>query len=361
MNAIALFRLKCGERSEATSKDRRTQLSRRLTMLARRLVLARALLRPGWDRARGRREVLVATVNFVDPFDGQPITAGTTHVAESAAVALRFPERFRRSQKASGGAFARIGGAPALTGNGRSGSTTTAVPELFPEIEPSYEMEIATRVMNKIRRAVDDERYFEVAGWLFSRGDSIVLATPGEAVNPSSAWLDPNEWDVVRRMAPDLCPAGDFHSHPSGDLLPSERDLKAWSQGAKLAGGFWFGLILGPSKDMWSKPSCAPGSPPQTAACRSLSHCGWRSVNAATETTRPTAERSGDRVGALHRGIQTRCSSPADFKVAAAAHRPSDRSGLPGVLPRASETRGGERRWLRSTLIRMRGGNSIPS
>jgi proteasome lid subunit RPN8/RPN11 len=111
--------------------------------------------------------------------------------------------------------------------------------------------------LDKIRRAVDDERYFEVAGWLFSRGDSIVLATPGEAANPTSAWLDPDEWDVIRRMAPDLCPCGDFHSHPSGDLLPSERDLKAWAQGAKLAGGFWFGLVLGPRRDMWSRASCA--------------------------------------------------------------------------------------------------------
>jgi proteasome lid subunit RPN8/RPN11 len=151
------------------------------------------------------------------------------------------------------------GSASVDSGRPRRARSTTPMPKFFPELPPSYQVAIAARAMHKIRRAVDANRYLEVSGWLYGHddSDSIVFASVGEAANPTSAWLDPDEWGAVRRMAPNLRPVGDAHSHPSGDLLPSETDMRAWSRGAKLAGGHWVGLILGPSRDMWSQPSCA--------------------------------------------------------------------------------------------------------
>jgi proteasome lid subunit RPN8/RPN11 len=149
------------------------------------------------------------------------------------------------------------GSATVTTGSRKARSTTTALPKFFPEIEPSYQVAISSSAMGSIRRAVDGNRYLEVGGWLYGNSGSIVFAGIGEAANPTSAWLDPDEWDAVRRLAPGLSPIGDAHSHPTGDLLPSDTDMKAWSRGAKLAGGFWYGLILGPSRDSWSQPSCA--------------------------------------------------------------------------------------------------------
>jgi proteasome lid subunit RPN8/RPN11 len=132
------------------------------------------------------------------------------------------------------------------------------LPELFEGIEPSYQVAISSSAMGSIRRAVDASRYLEASGWLYGHDSgSIVFAGIGEAANPTSAWLDPDEWDAVQRLAPNLRPVGDFHSHPTGDLLPSETDRRAWARGCKLAGGYWLGLILGPSRDSWSQPSCA--------------------------------------------------------------------------------------------------------
>jgi hypothetical protein len=61
--------------------------------------------------------VLVATVSFTDPTDGQPIVAGRTYVARNADVARMFPENFKKApSRIDGGGLGivRRGGASEL-------------------------------------------------------------------------------------------------------------------------------------------------------------------------------------------------------------------------------------------------------
>jgi proteasome lid subunit RPN8/RPN11 len=136
------------------------------------------------------------------------------------------------------------------------------LPRFYEGLEPTYEVALSSSAGHAIRREIGRECYLETAGWLFCdpRNASLVVCAtgPGEdgVLKRSSVEIGAADMDVVREIAPHLVLCGDWHSHPSGDTLPSETDRRAWQRGCELTRSHWIGLVYAPAKDMWSQPQC---------------------------------------------------------------------------------------------------------
>jgi proteasome lid subunit RPN8/RPN11 len=157
----------------------------------------------------------------------------------------------------------RGGGQSPLLGSGRPRPrAATPLPRFYGELEPTYEFTISASAARTIREEVRKERWLETGGWLFADPDSpshIVLATgPGESgvLKPRSVELGFEGVDRIRHLAPHLALCGDYHQHPSADLLPSSTDRRAWMRGAELTRSHWVSLVYAPAADMWSQPEC---------------------------------------------------------------------------------------------------------
>jgi Prokaryotic homologs of the JAB domain len=167
-------------------------------------------------------------------------------------------------EKSSG--IVRGGPPPAVSGGGRTRSSTIEVEELprfYPELEPSYEASITSGAMRKIREELRASKWLEQAGWLLAHPHDlsrVVLATGvGSDGNPkrSSVSIGFEELEMVERLQPGLALVGDYHQHPSSDRRPSRVDRRAWMRGAELTRSWWYSLIFAPPKDGWSQPECS--------------------------------------------------------------------------------------------------------
>jgi proteasome lid subunit RPN8/RPN11 len=151
--------------------------------------------------------------------------------------------------------------------SGASRSTAErALPQFFPELEPSYEVSLSLGAHEAIRReirAIAVEFNFqelETGGFLLvdeRRHDHVVVVTePGanSLHSRTSVELDFNRVEEIQRAHPHLILRGCFHSHPSGDHIPSMTDRRAWARGCELTGDYWVGIIVTPERSVWEKP-----------------------------------------------------------------------------------------------------------
>jgi hypothetical protein len=128
----------------------------------------------------------VATENFTDPTDGQPIYAGLTHCAESADVVRMFPHRFKPDGERGGGPLIRgpaNGGTatrvkPAVSRSRDTGSTLSVADEEtreLPELRSALSPIEITIVASASARMRDDLFWLtrqdakESGGYLFSK------------------------------------------------------------------------------------------------------------------------------------------------------------------------------------------------
>jgi proteasome lid subunit RPN8/RPN11 len=135
------------------------------------------------------------------------------------------------------------------------------LPQLFETLAPSYELSLGRGAHLAIRDEIrTNGKFIETGGWLFSdprRHDHVLVATrPGADIgqSPSSLMLGFEQLEAVQRECPHLALRGDWHLHPTGDPVPSERDLRGWASGAKLTGDYWAGIIVAPARTMWDEP-----------------------------------------------------------------------------------------------------------
>jgi len=176
--------------------------------------------------------------------------------------------RFQREYIAGSSKIGPGGTAPTLDWDGRPRSraaeATTPLPALYEELAPTYRATLGYEAEETIRR---DIRWtgrnlgkVETGGWCFvaeHNPNYIILATvPGSdsAATRSSIDLGFEQLEAAQRTYPDLTVAGCWHFHPDGDDIPSEGDLRAFTHGAKLGRGCWFGLIVTPSRSWRPEP-----------------------------------------------------------------------------------------------------------
>jgi hypothetical protein len=221
--------------------------------------------------------MLVATKSFVDPTDGQPITAGSTYVAEVADVARMFPENFKPATGRGSGPITRVGGTvefgkprPHQRAPKRPASKTLPFGYSYKEAElfehyVDYAVDLGTTARETILDAIKQVRRsagdVEAAGWLYApyrpsaNGDStlIAYATVESVGNGSSVYLgDPFEaLGMARSVGLDhLHLAGCWHSHPNGGSeLPSMQDARAWAGTMDMLGRCAYtALIVSPAE-----------------------------------------------------------------------------------------------------------------
>jgi hypothetical protein len=138
-------------------------------------------------------------------------------------------------------------------GSRKARSTTRALPKFFPEIEPTYQVGLNSTAGRVIRREINQHRYLETAGWLFCNphNSSVLVAATGPgsdgALGRSTVHIGTEEIETVKEIAPHLTLCGDFHSHSTGDLLPSETVIRSP-----------FRLRLGPNGTATVQDGCGP-------------------------------------------------------------------------------------------------------
>jgi hypothetical protein len=155
----------------------------------------------------------------------------------------------------------RDGGTCSVTRVGGTRSRATASEShYYPELPPTVSTSVSSSAISTIRAEIKDGlKGMECGGFLVAHPgspDHIVAATgegPDTIVSRTSVELSFEPLEALAEIAPHLSLAGDWHLHPSGDDLPSDRDRHAWVTGARRAGGFWTGLIAGPAPS-WLEP-----------------------------------------------------------------------------------------------------------
>jgi hypothetical protein len=196
----------------------------------------------------------VATENFTDPTDGQPIYAGLTHCAESADVVRMFPHRFKPDGERGGGPLIR----------GPSTSSVESVTSVtvshdhertreLPQLQAGSVSPVSVRLSRSARDVMRNQVFdltrvddCECGGFVFGpvarsweKTVEIRHATEtGNAIRRNASlsmdtdvWEDTERW-IERNGWHNEALAGIWHSHPneigSDAGQPSDSDLAAF-------------------------------------------------------------------------------------------------------------------------------------
>ena len=150
-------------------------------------------------------------------------------------------------------------------GMSRSSIAEDSLPRFYPSLSPSYQVKLGLGAQRAIEREISSARRdfgpgVESGGWLLADRrwpDNIIVATdPGDDARFSrrSVLLDFDRLEELERAFPHLALRGDWHTHPSGDHIPSRTDRRAWMRGRELIRGFYVGIVATPPSGMYRDP-----------------------------------------------------------------------------------------------------------